>query len=285
MLEYKLLNTSYTQDVYYSGAISRVRGRKLQIDSSYLLLYLDTVTQDDILSKAHKVAVKKFNNTARYTPNVILSYDRWLEIEKLGMSRYSRKYSTVISFSDSLDLILSSMLSINDKQLVREAISNKCNYVAMSRGILTQNEYLLDICKASDLVNVHPKLDEFLAYLYQSTDKSKMRDYNGGIVDLSSLVCDTAEEKFNMLFNCYVLRYARNILASIVTNYYRELKENNSNSILLSSEGVSEMVMYSDIDINEDIKIIMPSGEELIATVRSFKEKEYANYISDKTSF
>lgn len=180
------------------------------------------------------------------------------EIEKLGVCRYGKPYTTIISLEDSLDYVLHRLSGASI-----ENIRNVRGYDTLSRALMKLNYEALQGFTVDSFLSLDARLDKYVMSLFSKVDDS-----------------DGMEQ------NTFLLSFIRNILmeASSVTEYvsfyFNSLQEQGTS--VIRSKSFCTFVITSAQKLDGEI-IIRDSGyEDYKLLVRSFEKKEYASNIELK---
>ena len=210
-----------------------------------------TFTADDIYTQQHiKDVISNIDKGRRYTSIFGKASDSHFEIEKLGICKGCKKYTTILSLEDSLDLILHNLCDCDYNLL----FDNIKDYQRFSRGILSVNYDIMGNLTLDNLFGIDKKLDDYLINLNMNSKDS----YNF-LEKFYNLILDNAGE----LAECLAVLVKKNLAERGIKIVYR-------------SKGYCSFVFTSDVPINEDLIINGKYGIRL----NSYLAKEYTKHAS-----
>ena len=213
------------------------------------------IAQQDIYKKLHSSSVLHYANRDRcyvpVIPNSNVKVDTHFELERAGLGMDPHMYRTIISFKDSLDYILHRICNISYSKLFDELGDN---YSQISSALLLYSENLMGDFGFDSLVNIDPKLDDYLMRLLAEQESSAS---NFSYVSLASTF-------FNNLL-IYAQGYAT-FLGAFLQAHYKDL----GISLVFKSVSASEVILATDTPVNETIELT--SG--YLINVISYKPSE-----------
>ena len=267
-------------DNNYTKYTPKLFHRRLKFDDVRMVSYLKRCELSDCdpdLKRAYISEVSDVmadEDSARYLLDGRLRFDRGCQAEKSGLGAYSKRYTVVVSFADSLDWVLSNMLKIKDDSLHIEQ--------NLSRAILTQSELLLKEYKVSTLIGRCEELDCFLAYILNNLNIKELEEIGINPAKAQDM---SRCERFSYVFNSLIISYCKRITTFIITHFYKYLKDTYQSKVLICSESISEIVIYSDVKLDGSFIIQEEAfGTPLEIFINSYEELEYANNINRMTS-
>lgn len=183
-------------------------------------------------------------------------YDNMNELERFGAGRYSRRYVLLVSFEDALDFVFSCLFKTKQGSLIKFCEDNNLDYRAYSRQLLGGGKYkdlymndLLGFSQAFDLViEGIGKNDSIEKKLYFSKLYSFCEDF-------------------------------RNALMVHLTD-----KIDGTDNTILASAGISSLVYYSDVEIDDYITVKY-KAYQINLKILCMKKNEYFNHVHECLSY
>ena len=204
---------------------------------------------DDIYTQQHiRDVISNIDKERKYTSIFGKAKDSHFEIEKLGICKGCKKYTTILSLEDSLDLILHNLCDCDYDLL----FNNIKDYQRISRGILSVNYDIMGNLTLNNLLGIDTKLDDYLISMNASSDDSYKF-----LEKFYSSILDNAGE----LAECLAVLVKKDLAKRGIKIVYR-------------SKGYCSFVFTSDVPINEDLIINGKYGIRL----NSYEAKEYTKY-------
>jgi hypothetical protein len=182
--------------------------------------------------------------------------DSHLEIEKLGVCRYAKEYTTIISLEDSLDYILHRKCGA-DLQAVRSIEG----YDVLSRNLLKFNFDGLLGFTVDSLCGVDPKLDAFIASLVKDTPEHTDGVENEFLLEFVKSV---------ILESCSIIEY--------VGLYYNSVQSKGTS--VIRGKSFCSFVLTTAERQDGEIVIVSEGYSNYKLKVRSFAKKEYAQNLN-----
>lgn len=240
-----------------SKAIGLLKGRGCEIvdDLSFYNQEVASTVDEEFHIKS---VLKVLNDKRQYTEFSGRICDSHIEIEKLGVCKYAKPYTTIISLEDSLDYILHRLCGASI-----QAIRSIPGYTELSRSLLKFNFDALYSFTVESLLGVDEKLDKFI----------------------SSFVKDTPEhlEDIEMEF---LLGFARAIISEAssiveyVSLYYNSIQPKDMS--VIRSKSFCSFVLTTAERLDMDLIIRSEGFDDYVLKVRSFGKKEYLRKIDLK---
>ncbi len=198
---------------------------------------------------------KGFNKVAlRSYRHKLCDYDDMNELERYGTGEYARDYIILISFEDALDFIYSDLLKTKSNSLIEFCEKKDLNYNIYSRSILGGGKYgkLL----MNDLLGFSESYDVLLKII-------------GNDMSLEKRLFFTKFSKFCVDFrNSLVLNCGINFIEDSI----------------IASVGVSSIVYYCNIDIDEEI-VVYSKSSKITLKVLCYERNDYINVIENNLSY
>lgn len=210
-----------------------------------------TMKPENIYQESHIAIVNStYNSPRKYTKIFGQPQDSHMEIEKLGVCRYCKKFTIVISLEDCLDYVLHYLSDCSiDKVRKLE------NYMLLSRGILNVNYKFLDKFEYFSLLNVDDKLNDYLIDLYQDdSDTAFITNFFSEVVQTCSRMVD------------YI---------------YAEIKEIYGATIVARSKGLATIVVSSDVRIEDEIVLRYEGKQDYVFKIKCLERLEHLTELAN----
>lgn len=262
----------------YQYYVNNTRRRQLQYEqvvlSAYLTRLKDFITQCDkgerelLTMHLNSLLVQRKLPWGYGTNAVDLNFDRVNEVRKTGVAISRRKYYVLYSLEDSLDAILATIFS-EDKDMIRQALTSNAKevdieYLTLSRAVLCQDEYFLNKINLGMFCDITPALDACLCKLDTVGDDLVIPGYNDNQINLGSIEFSSKEEKVSTMFYSLILHYLHYLTECLVVTAYHNLYKRNPGQVVLDSIGLGNILIHSNIPIEDEIKLNFYWGTETL---------------------
>ena len=208
-------------------------------------------TSKDVFTEEHvKSILANISRERKYNTVFGKTVDSHLEIEKIGVGNGCKRYTTVLTLEDSLDLILSRLSGCSYNKIFMRLQ----NYKLFSRAILNINYNLMSDLSFDNLLNLDDSLDNYL-------------------VRLSADSKDNSE--FLKRFYAEVIKNAGDLIEYLAIALKETLKRKNID-IVYRSKGLCSYVFTSDIPIND----ILELEDGYSIKLNSYEMREYSKHVN-----
>jgi hypothetical protein len=213
-----------------------------------------TKSSEDFDEKFHIESVVKAMGTDRKYYRIFGDmYDSHNEIEKLGVCKHCRKYTTIISLEDSLDYILHRLSGCST-----DKIRQLSDYDRVSRALMKLNFDALEGIHFGDLRMLDDKMAAFLDKILLEVGTNS---------DEEDISAEFVERFASTLFS-----ELKRVLEYVVFNYLFSL---NKGVAVLRSKSLCSFVLSSYERLETDIIIKSEGYEDYSIKVRSFEKWQY----------
>ena len=229
-----------------STKLGQLRTRNCDIITDLSHYHQEVAASAD--AKFHIDSVIKTMHTSRSYREIFGKItDSHSEIEKLGVCKYAREYTAIVSLEDSLDYILH-RLSGADVSKIR----NIFGYREISRGLLKLNYEVLEFFNFSSLFDVDTKLNSYL-------DKLLEQAAEGEVPFLNLFIQDVLTESSK------VIEY--------IGFFYNDTLPDSA----IRSKTFCSFIISTATHVEDEILIHSQGKDDYRIKVRSFKKGEYLN--------
>lgn len=161
--------------------------------------------------------------------------DSHIEIEKLGVCRYAKPFTTILSLEDSLDYVLHRLTGASiDK------IRSIPQYTLLSRSLLKLNYEVLDQASIAPLFGVDARLDDYLINIIEDSapegEHAWAFKFIGSLLAQASTIVEYASFCYKLMRPPGECVIRSKSFCSFVMTSSQHLEE----EVILSSEGVSD---------------------------------------------
>lgn len=215
----------------------------------------DQMSSEDLDTQFHIESVNKNKGRARTYSDIMGSItDSHIEIEKLGVCNYHRKYSVIISMEDSLDYLLHRLSGSSI-----ESVRNMPNYKNVSRALMKLNYSALEDDFGS-LRECDPKVDEFFSKIF---------------VESAGDSIEQKSAEFQKQFVISLWSELKKVLEYTALTYYFA----NEGNLVLRSKSLCSFVMTSNTKMEDKLTLRSKGHDDYTIFVRSFERNEYLEKI------
>lgn len=178
------------------------------------------------------------------------SCDSHNEVERLGVCKHAKKYTTIVSLEDSLDYVLHRLSKCSVM-----AVRSMSNYYDFSRSLLKLNLDFLEKFSVEHLLNLDENLDKYLVSLLYDEDGNEKSDED------------------------YMLSFIKDVLNEVgrvvdyVGLYFKEAQPEKS--CVTRSKSYCSHILSTDEKLDNVIIIRSEGFDDYQIRVRSFTRMEY----------
>jgi hypothetical protein len=233
--------------------LAKLKGRNCDILEDLSFYQEEVAASGESTDKSYHInsVLENMNKERRYKEYFGKIADSHIEIEKLGVCKYAKPYTTIVSLEDSLDYIL--------HRLCKAEVSNIRsipNYFEVSRAILKLNYKGMEGLNFNWLMNADGNLARFLVEMHENTND-----------DSDNRAGDFVHEFINRLIQevSHVTEY--------ISFYYNTLLERDSS--VIRSKSFCSFVISTDKKLDDVLYLRSAGFEDYAIRVRSFERKEY----------
>lgn len=258
----RLSMNSYNVDDYYHTVLGKTRTKNININRVNLnevIHLLNTFIPKNI----HQISfMKKLRTAVKYLienpksqriveDNGPFFIDKFLELDSLGIEKYSNTYTAFVSTSDCLDLALNQICGADI-----ESIRNIKNYKLLSRALTSGDYDLMSKLSFESLLNVDDKLDDFLISYYVASE-DKYAFLNTVIRMISSAtqtILDDTMSRFRTFYN-----------------------NSHPQNIVLRAMSSSKLILGAEEPFEHEIKV----ADNYYLKIRTYEQFEFINYVQE----
>lgn len=214
-------------------------------------IYKDKIAED-LDEKFHIESVVKASGTDRTYVRLFGDMtDSHNEIEKLGVCKHCRRYTTIISLEDSLDYILHRLTGCSV-----EKARSLTSYDVVSRALMKLNFDAMEGIEFGHIMETDPAVSSYLDKLYSSLD------------------CEEENKQFEFLsmFTSSMFSEIKRVLEYTVFEYLFSLDKGTA---VLRSKSLCSFVLTSDKKLEDELIIKCEGFEDYRLKVRSFEKWQY----------
>ena len=233
------LDLNILDDYDLTPVYNTVRRRKFQPNTGTLQNTLSLNSKGTELQKlsAKRAELLLSKNTSRnYGQKMEFGFDEVNELERMGGGSYNRKYHVLVSLEDSLDFFIQCIFKTK-KGSVKESLESKgFNYQLFSRQLLGGGE--VSQFSYSSLLGINKNLDTKLINMALKLSEGS-KNFNYGADTLEGILIGLVDK----------------IRLDLIYCVNKKFTEEFGGDIILASIGMTSLLFYSNIEIDEKIQL------------------------------